>query len=115
MALNWNWNEKCGEITIVNGTGREFTINLYQGNAYLIMINEFKNEDGEDCYDLYSFFSDKEHMRRCFGLDKKSGSYNIYDDWKRIRLNKAKFRHTKEFVAAMSEAFDNISIELYSE
>lgn len=117
MALNWNWNEKCGEIVLsqtFNGEEKETTISLYQGNAYLIMLYEYTKEDG-NYYDLYGFFNDKDHMRRCFGLDKKYDSRNIYEDWKKVRINRAKYRHTKELVAAISEAFDNISIDLYTE
>lgn len=116
MALNWNWSEKCGELTIVNYTGGEQTISLYQGNAYLIMINEFKNEEGEEFYNVYGFFNGKEHMLRCLGQSLHYDSDNIYEGaWKKIRLNKAKFRHTKEFVKAIAGAFDNIAIELYTE
>lgn len=118
MALNWNWSEKCGELTIVQQFAeneKEFTISLYQGNAYLIMLHEFE-DGGKEFYDLYGFFNDKEHMRRCFGLGKKSENlHNIYDGWKKIRINKAKYRYTKELVTAITEAFDNISIELYTE
>ena len=37
MALNWNWKEKCGEAVIQQGE-KEWTISLYQGNAFLIVI-----------------------------------------------------------------------------
>ena len=118
MALNWNWNEKCGEVILnqtVAGEDKEFSVSLYQGNAYLILIYEYTDDDGKDCYDLYGFFNDKDHMRRCFGLDKKFGGRNLYTDWKKVRINKAKYRHTKELVTAIAEAFDDISIELYAE
>lgn len=47
MALQWKWNEKCGEAVLqqtIDGETRDFTLNLYTGNAFLIMIHEFKEE-----------------------------------------------------------------------
>lgn len=114
MALTWEWKEKIGEVTLVQKHGeeeKEFTINLYKGNSYLIMIHEYE-EDGKDLYDLYSFFNDKAHMRRCFGLDKKSGVDNIFTEWTKVSISK-KYRHVKDFVTALAEAFDNITIEIY--
>ena len=74
MALVWNWKDKCGEMCVVQSHLDEedqmFTVDLYQGNAYLIMIHEFK-EAGKDKYSVFSFFVDKAHMRTCLGLDKK--------------------------------------------
>lgn len=78
MALNWNWNEKVGEATLVQkqkgGDGKRFTIDLYQGNAFLIAIYRFKTEEDEKedtfHYTLHGFFCDKEHAKRCLGLAK---------------------------------------------
>ena len=51
MALQWDWKEKIGEATLVqmhpDEPDREFTLDLYQGNAYLIMIHEFKDDKGD--------------------------------------------------------------------
>ena len=49
MALNWNWKDKCGELVVVqerNGEPHEFTLSLYEGNALLIMLYEYKNKEG---------------------------------------------------------------------
>ena len=43
MALNWSWNGKCGEA-VFEQRGKEFTVNLYQGNAYLIFLYEHKDK-----------------------------------------------------------------------
>ena len=79
MALVWNWKDKCGEMCVVQSHPDEedqmFTVDLYQGNAYLIMIHEFKEADKD----------------------------------------KAKYKYSKEVVAAFSEAFSDIVIELFSE
>ena len=113
MALTWKWDEKCGEMVVTDPlSNKEFTKNLYVGNAYLIMMSEW-NEDGTDKYALWSFWADKEHMKNCLGLSKKSGG-NIYDNCiKSISINKAKCPHWKDIVDAVGKAFDAIEIKLY--
>lgn len=118
MALNWNWNEKCGEAVFeqnFNGT-KEFTVSLYQGNAFLIFIYEYK-EDDNDMYSLWTFWADKVHAKRCLGLEK--GYENLYNDGrdklKKIRLNKAKCSNVSEIVRMLVKAFDDLTIEIYSE
>ena len=122
MALNWLWNEKCGEATFsdtYNGDNREYTVNLYIGNAYLIFINEY-TEDGVDKYSLSDFWLDKSHMKNCLGLNKKEGyTENIlnkeYRKLVKIRLNKKKCKHFKDIITALVQAFDDITVEIYSE
>lgn len=125
MALYWSWKTKCGEATfrreLSNGETREFTVNLYEGNAFLIFIYEYK-EDGRDVYNVQGFFVDKDHMKRCLGIDKKdkeSYGHNIYDKPNdklvSIRLNKTKMSHFKDIITAFTTAFDNINIEIYTE
>lgn len=118
MALNWLWNEKCGEVTFC-GDNREYTVNLYVGNAYLIFINEY-TEDGVDKYSLSDFWLDKSHMKNCLGLNKKGGyTENIlnkeYKKLIKIRLNKKKCKHFKDIITALIQAFDDITVEIYSE
>lgn len=120
MALYWNWSEKCGEAVmtqIINDKEKEFTFNLYQGNAYLIFISEYM-EDNKEVYNVWSFWVDKEHAKNCLGLGK-GDSYNIYDQgWqtvKKFRLNKDKTKHFADIVSMIAKAFDNIDIEIYSE
>lgn len=131
MALNWLWKDKCGECiveydepTINLGTGettyKTNTLNLYEGNAFLIFIHEYE-EDGRGMYKLWTFWGDKVHMKRRLGLDKKWDTYgkNMYQEGysriKKIRLNKAKCRHYKDIVTAMAQAFDQIEIEIFTE
>lgn len=114
MSLNWQWSEKCGEI-VVHRFDRDFNVSLYQGNAYLIMIYESTGDDGKSYYELFSFFADKVHMKRCLGIDKKEKTENIFkDEIKKLRINKTKNSHYKEIIAAFVEAFDQIEIEVYS-
>ena len=121
MALQWHWNEKIGEAVFDNiylsDPTKEATINLYEGNALLIMINEYKDKKtGNDMYDLFGFFSDKTHMNRCLGLVK--GYDNIYASYgrlKRISFNKAKSRNYLNIIPALIKAFDDIEIKIYTE
>lgn len=118
MALNWNWNEKIGELTItetLNKECREFTYNLYEGNAFLILIREW-DEDGEKMYSMNSFFLDKTHAKNCLGLTK--GYNNIldrrYSTVTKIRINKTVSKNWKDIVMLFAQAFDNIDIQIYT-
>ena len=116
MALQWLWSEKCGEATLeqtIDGKKKEFTLNLYTGNAYLIFISEFE-QDGQEKYSVDSFWVDKNHMMRCLGLEK--GSHNIYSGFQtftKFRLDMDKCRYWKHIVPALKKAFKDIVIELY--
>ena len=118
MSVNWLWKDKCGELTLeqeINGERKSFPITLYNGNCFLVMIHEFV-EDGKERYSFFGFFSDKDHAKRCLGLVK--GESNIYDGWQKftkLRINKAKCRYFKDIVALFSQAYDNLTIEVYSD
>ena len=116
MALQWNFKDKCGEAVLVQNNEdktREFTLNLYVGNAYLIMLSEYE-ENGENMYSLYSFWADKKHMENCLGLSK--GYDNIdtgYQTFSKFRLDMEKCRYWKQIAPAIKKAFPDIVIELY--
>lgn len=121
MALEWEWSEKCGSATLYQyheGKTENYTLSLYQGNAYLIFIHEYE-EEGKEKYTLYSFWLDKQHMKNCLGLNKKGGfTKNIYNDPYEciieITLNKKRCRNVKDISAALVQAFDNIMINIVS-
>lgn len=119
MSLNWDFREKCGEVILKQGE-REFTLNMYQGNAYLIFLSEWE-EDGEKMYQLYSFCSDKVHAKILFGLSKNldGKKINIFNEegnkFVKFRFNKACCRKLGEIVGLIVDAFDEIEIEIYSE
>lgn len=122
MSVNWNWDDKCGEVTVKQmhpkEADREFTISLYNGNCMVVMLYEYKDEQtGEDMYNFFSFFSDKGHAKNCLGLSK--GTNNIfntpYQQFTKVRLDKKKCRYFKDLVALFAQAFDNIEIEVYTE
>ena len=122
MALRWAWSDKVGTMTLVQKhegeDDREFSISLYDGNCFLIMLNEWA-EDGEHMYSMYNFFADKEHAKNCLGLNKRDGyTSNIlntpYNTVTKFRLSK-NYRYLKDLVPMLVKAFDNITIEIYSE
>ena len=114
--LLWSFNDKIGEATFKNGD-RNFVVNLYQGNAFLIFVNEYKDENGKGVYQVWSFFADEGHAKNCLGLTKESDG-NLYDEVNKlvkIRINKKKYAYTKKLVELLVRAFDEIEIEIYSE
>lgn len=115
MALIWDWDIKIGTAVVAQGK-QEFELNLYQGNAFLIMIHEYQDQDGVDKYSMYTFFADKEHAKNCLGIGKRTDG--IFDDYYRllkVRINKKMYSYTKELVDMLIKAFDEIKIEIYSE
>lgn len=121
MAVTWDWNAKCGEFVIeqtvdANGTKKDFTVSIYNGNCMAVFLYEFVEGETEK-YNFFGFFSDKTHAKNCLGLTK--GEDNIYDNgWQtitRVRLNKSKCRYFKDLVALFAQAFDNIDIEIYTD
>ena len=112
MALHWKWDEKIGEANLIGVDGAEFTLSLYEGNALLIMLHE----NGE-CWNMYSFWADKDHMMNCLGLSKScNGDGNMYDrDGQRITkitINPDKSHNWKVFLPAMVRAWDHLDIEI---
>lgn len=116
MALQWKWDSKCGEATLqqtIDGKTRDFTLNLYVWNAFLIMINEYE-ENGENMYSLYSFLADKRHMENCLGISKGYDNiYTGYQTFSRFRLDMEKCCYWQQIATALKKAFPDITIELY--
>lgn len=119
MAVQWQWSDKCGELIIeqtFDGETKEYTKTLYEGNCFLIILNEW--DEGEShMYSLYTFFADEKHAKRCLGLEK--GYENLWDEGfdtvKKLRINKKKCRNWKKIITLFSQAFDNLEIEIYTE
>lgn len=71
MAITWDFNtDKMGTIYYEGG----FKRTVYNGNAFAFILNEWK-EDGKDYYSMSMFYVDKDHAKRCLGLDKKYKTY----------------------------------------
>jgi hypothetical protein len=123
MSVNWNWSDKCGELTVSQNLKegepwQDYKVSLYDGNCMIVMLYEYVDEKtGKEMYNFWSFFSDKTHAKNCLGLSKDS--YNIFDKpyekITKVRLNKSKCRYYKDLVSLFSQAFDNIAIEIYSD
>ena len=120
MALNWRWEDKCGEAIVeqeIDGKVEQFTKSLYEGNAFLIFLSEWE-KDGSNMYSLYTFFADEAHAKRCLGLVKDYTNIFTHDSWQKLvklRINKSKSSNWKKIVTLFAQAFDEITIELYTE
>lgn len=79
MALKWQWNECIGELEIEN---QQVPIKVYQGNALLIFLNEWKNEEGQNVWTMYNFFADKHHFKNC----KEDKEWNYAKGWLKLTL-----------------------------
>ena len=89
MSLNWNWNENIGTLKIQqnwedrgeNSGIHEWTLNLYVGNALLIILHET-----EEQYNMYNFFIDRDHLKNCV-----KNCPEIFEDWRELVLNADEF------------------------
>ena len=110
MALRWDFKEKAGTITEKNGDVR----NWYEGNALMIVLNEWE-EKGSEFYSLYWSFFDKEHGKNCLGISK--GHDNIFADQPIIELtiNRRYCHYWKDIITMFTKAFPEIKIVLYDE
>lgn len=108
MSLNWQWNDKVGEVTDERG----YTCNIYRGNAFMIAVNEY-TKDGGDYYSLAWFFADERHAKNCLGLSKeyKENSPSDYN-WTKFKLN-TKYKETGKFIKMLADAKAKVNIELY--
>lgn len=119
MALTWNWKDKVGTVkaicTMGDGELKECKFNLYNGNAYLISIDEF-TENGVDKYNMSWFFVDKTHMNNMLGLSKGMSNCLNSRDFKitELSLDSKKCRNLWDIVKAFVKAFDNITINFYT-
>ncbi len=121
MSVNWNWDDRFGTMYMKQmhegEEDREVEVSLYNGNCMMVMLHEFKDKDsGEDMYDFWGFFCDKEHAKNCLGLARGHNNiYNTpYETVTKIVLNKKKCRYFKEIVELFTKAFDDIVIEVKS-
>lgn len=83
MALQGNWKDKMGKLTI-RQKGKKYNVNIYSGNALAIFICEYK-QNNQDEYVLYDFFADKKHCdniiknrKRLFSDEVVSIELNLY-------------------------------------
>lgn len=117
MAVQWQWKEKCGKVTVVDENQKEYTANWWEGNCLMIILNEWTAENGEEMYSMGWFFADVEHAKNCLGLSK--GHTNMWTDEGQtiteLTINLKYCYQWKKIVDVMTKAFPNIKITLYRE
>lgn len=107
MALNWKWNNKVGEMNIIDFTGEKRAVSLYEGNTYIIMLNQWKEND-EEYWSMYGFWNDEKDMKAC--LEQKGTDTIIGFNFDKKKLKKTKLR---KIVSAIMDAFDEVTIKIY--
>lgn len=103
MSLNWNFKQRAGVIYLPSGR----MLTCYQGNAYLIVLNETPEE-----YTLVTFWADAEHMRNCWGLSR--GYDNIYRDWSGSKwvLYKDNCKNAAKIAETLVRALDAVTVQV---
>lgn len=71
------FNENVLGRMIIEQKGKEFEIQIRQGNCLAVFIYEYKNGLGDDMYGLYSFFADERHLKNIIKNDNKVFSDNV--------------------------------------
>lgn len=109
MALTWDWKKVSGTITETI-RGMDVTFNFYEGNALMIVLHEYKDDDGTDMYNLHWFFSDETHCRRCLGLEKGCDSMFEPGEVKRLVIYRENCRQWEKIVWLFAKAFPDMEI-----
>lgn len=94
MALQWNWKDKMGKLTI-RQKGKKFNVNIYSGNALAIFICEYKQND-EERYVMYNFFADKKHCDNIIKNDKRLFSDEVVSIELNLYYRKARSREPRQ-------------------
>lgn len=117
MALNWTWTEKVGTMIVqcTNGKGEAIIEKwtLYNGNALLIMLHEFQ-ENNEDMWEMRSFFVDKPHMNNMLGLTKGYSNFlnSDYTNLLKLTLYRDKCKYMWDILKAFSKAFEKLELSI---
>lgn len=116
MSLNWQWNDKMGELVNIGVDGKEYTHPIYQGNCLMIITSEWVDEaTGKKLYSLCNFFSNLDHLKNCLGTSKDYTDNIVAGwNWKEIRLN-LRYKSVPKIVAELVKAKMPITITLYEE
>ena len=119
MAYNWDWKCKSGEIYY-----DKWHYNFYQGNGFMIAIDEFtmtkermdvfcaEEDIGKECYRVAWFMIDKDHAKRCLGLAK--GTYDMFEgNVDKIIISKDHCSNWKDIVELFTKTQPNVTIEIH--
>lgn len=110
MALQWDFKQKSGTVTEIRDS-KEVTFNFYEGNALMIVLNEYER-DGKEYYDLQWFFIGEDHARNCLGLSKGHDNMFGEDSIARLTIYREHCRQWKKLIDLFTRAFPNIAIEI---
>ena len=69
MALQWNWKDKMGKLTIRRKM-KKYYINIYYGNFLAVFVYEY-TDGGKEMYSLYDSFADKKHCDKIIKNHKR--------------------------------------------
>jgi len=75
--LRWDFTKRIGYCDVEDLKGKKSRFNLYEGNAFMIMLWE-----NDEKYELITFWADEQHAKNCLGLSK--GYDNVYTTWKEM-------------------------------
>ena len=86
MSVNWNWNDKKGEIIWKPRTQekkegeakKRFKWSIYEANCLGCCLYEYK-EDNKLMYQFQCFFSDENHLKAMLGLN--NDCENLLNEW----------------------------------
>lgn len=120
MAVNWYWNNKCGELTMKNSQqNKKYKINLYAGsNCMMVLLYEYHDEEtNKDMYQFQGFWDDIDHLKRCMNVNSK-GIYvgdedNIYEDAVKLKINIAKAPRECYKIVELFAKYTKAKVEVY--
>lgn len=120
MAVNWRWENKCGELTMHNDrTDKNYKISIYAGsNCMAVLLYEYKDEETKkDMYQFMGFWDDMDHFKRCMGLKTKDvylgDDENIYADAVKLKINVAKAPRECYKIIDVFAKYTKAKIEVY--
>ena len=126
MSVNWNWNEKVGEISVLqkapNCEDIILKFDIYNANCLGCWIYDLPNNE----YEFEGFFGDESHMKRHLGLMKsydgtKSNCCDFYKGsngkeyghkWIEVRLD-CSWINTQKWVRNLIKANIRVVIDDY--
>ena len=108
MAIRWDFKEKCGEVVDHDGNVH----NWYEGNALMIITNEWKTDDGRELYSMWGFFVDREHLKNCCGINK--GCENMFEgeEWQELSIDTKYCHYWKDIIPALLKVMPHCKITI---
>ena len=101
--LNWDFGYKAGKATYLDNEGKQRVYNLYEGNAYLIEVAEWR-ENGRNLYSVRKFALDKKHLETQI-------AEGDYAKLVRLTINKDVCRKAYE-IAKLFGKLDGVTVEI---